>query len=336
LAVRATCGSASWQLRDGEVSLASFFLHRDYRDYYNTKGAHAWVSAHNGRTVSLELGVRRERWEPRETRDPFTLFRNSANWRPNPTLDDGRLWIGEALFRLDTRNNVGDPWTGWLIDASLEGGGANHLVQGPASFLVRENPLASAVRVRYTRLLADFTRYNRVSPQSQLNFRLVLGGGFGDDALPLERRFALGGAGTLPGYDFRNSFRGPDVLSCNGGPEQIPGQPAQCDRMLLGQIEFRHDSRIRLFGRRDPDGAQRFRVDRDVAFVGFLDGGRGWIAGPRLGEIRYPSGAIPSLNTFKYDAGAGVDLHYVGVYLAKSLTDWSNPVNIVVRLRHRF
>ena len=80
----------SWQLRDGEVSLASFFLHRDYRDYYNTKGAHAWVGAHAGRKFSLELGVRRERWEPREARNPFTLFRNGSNWRPNPTLDDGR------------------------------------------------------------------------------------------------------------------------------------------------------------------------------------------------------------------------------------------------------
>jgi len=325
----------SWQLRDGEVSLASFFLHRDYRDYYNTKGAHAWVGAHAGRKLSLELGVRRERWEPREARDPFTLFRNGSNWRPNPTLDDGLLLIGEALVRFDTRNNVGDPWTGWLIDAALETGGADHLKEGPASFDVRV-PRDSAVRVRYSRLFADLRRYNRVSPQAQLNFRLVLGAGFGAGSLPLERRFALGGAGTLPGYDFRAPYHGPDVLSCNPGPAAIPGQPALCDRMVLGQIEYRHDSRIRLFGRRDPDGAQRYRVDRDVAFVAFADGGRGWISGSRFGDLRYPSGSFPSLSTFKYDVGGGVDLHYVGIYLAKSLTDWSNPVNLLVRLRHRF
>ncbi|MEP7065778.1 MAG: BamA/TamA family outer membrane protein [Gemmatimonadota bacterium] len=325
----------SWQLRDGEVSLASFFLHRDYRDYFNTKGAHAWVSGHQGRELSLELGVRRERWEPRAARDPFTLLRNSAMWRPNPVLDDGRIWIGEALFRYDTRNNARDPWTGWLIDASLETGGADHLVPGPTSPLVRSSALDSTMRVRYSRLLTDFTRYNRVSPQSQLNFRLVFGAGFGNEQLPLERRFALGGGGTLPGYDFRAPYRGPDVLSCNTGPQPVPGFPAQCDRMLLGQIEYRHDSRIRLLRQHDSDGG-RFRIDRDVAFVAFADGGRGWIAGPRVGELRYSSFSIPSLNTFKYDAGAGVDLHYVGIYLAKSLTDWSNPVNLLVRLRHRF
>lgn len=326
----------SWQLRDAEVSLASFFLRQDYRDYYNTKGAHAWVSVHDGRKLSLELGVRNERWEPRSARDPFTLFKGGVEWRPNPTLDDGRLWIGDAVFRLDTRNNVRDPWTGWLIDATLETGGTDRLTLGPTTFLARDSLAGTMDRVRYTRLLADFTRYNRVSPQSQLNLRLVFGAGFNGDALPLERRFALGGAGTLPGYDFRNPAHSEDVLTCDGGPHPAIGLPAQCDHMLLGQVEFRHDSRIRLFGRKDPDGAQRFRIDRDVALVAFADGGRGWLTGTRFGELRYPSTSFPSLDTFKYDAGAGIDLHYLGVYVAKSLSDWGNSAKVIVRLRHRF
>ena len=326
----------SWQLRDVEVSLASFFLRQDYRDYYNTKGAHAWVSVHDGRKLSLELGVRNERWEPRSARDPFTLFKSGVDWRPNPTLDDGRLWIGDAVFRLDTRNNVRDPWTGWLIDATLETGGTDRLTLGPTTSLARDSLAGTMDRVRYTRLLADFRRYNRVSPQSQLNFRLVFGAGFNGDALPLERRFALGGAGTLPGYDFRNSAHSEDVLTCDGGPHPAIGLPAQCDHMLLGQVEFRHDSRIRLFGRKDTDGAQRFRIDRDVALVAFADGGRGWLTGTRFGELRYPSTSFPSLDTFKSDAGAGVDLHYLGVYVAKSLSDWGNSAKVIVRLRHRF
>jgi len=326
----------SWQLRDVEVSLASFFLRQDYRDYYNTKGAHAWVSVHDGRKLSLELGVRNERWEPRSARDPFTLFKSGVDWRPNPTLDDGRLWIGDAVFRLDTRNNVRDPWTGWLIDATLETGGTDRLTLGPTTSLARDSLAGTMDRVRYTRLLADFRRYNRVSPQSQLNFRLVFGAGFNGDAMPLERRFALGGAGTLPGYDFRNSAHSEDVLTCDGGPHPAIGLPAQCDHMLLGQVEFRHDSRIRLFGRKDTDGAQRFRIDRDVALVAFADGGRGWLTGTRFGELRYPSTSFPSLDTFKYDAGAGVDLHYLGVYVAKSLSDWGNSAKVIVRLRHRF
>jgi hypothetical protein len=326
----------SWELRDAEVSLASFFLRQDYRDYYNTKGAHAWVGWNQGRKLTFELGVRNERWEPRAARNPFTLFKGGVEWRPNPQLDDGRLWIGEAKFRLDTRNNVRDPWTGWLIDASFEAGGTDRLTLGPATFIARDSAAGTMDRVRYTRLLADVTRYNRVSPQSQLNLRLVVGAGFNGDALPLERRFALGGAGTLPGYDFRNSAHSEDVLTCDGGRHPVAGLPAQCDRMVLGQIEFRHDSRIRLFGRTDADGSQRFFIDRDVALVGFADMGRGWITGPQFGEIRYPSTSFPSLESFKYDAGVGVDLHYLGFYVAKSITDWPNSAKFIVRLRHRF
>jgi hypothetical protein len=325
----------SWEMRDVEVSLASFFLHRDYRDYFNTKGAHAWIGVADGKKLSLELGVRNERWEPRDARDPFTVFRDGARWRHNPELDDGRLWIGELNFRLDTRNDPADPWTGWLIDASFEGGGTNSLTLGPTSPIVRDSA-SSAQRVRYTRLFADVRRYNRISPQTQLNLKIVAGGSLGGDPLPLERRFALGGIGTLPGYNFRRSYSGDDVLACNDPAVHVDGRPAQCDRMLLAQAEFRHDMRVRLFGRRDADGAQRYRVDKTLAMVIFADGGRGWVTGPRLGDIRYPSSAFPSLDTFKYDAGAGVDLHWLGVYVAKSLTDWSNPANLIVRLRHRF
>lgn len=325
----------SWEMRDLEVSIASFFLHRDYRDYYNTKGARGWVGVSDGHKLSLELGVRNERWEPRDAGNPYTVFRDGAHWRHNPQLDDGRLWIGELDFRLDTRNDADDPWTGWLIDASFEAGGTNALTLGPTSPIARDSA-SGAQRVRYTRLFADFRRYNRISPQSQLNLRLVVGGGLGGDPLPLERRFGLGGSGTLPGYDFRRSHSAPDVLACNDDAVRVDGRPAQCDRMVLGQAEFRHDMRVRLFGRHDADGAQRYRVDKTLAMVIFADGGRGWVTGPRLGEIRYPRSAFPALDTFKYDAGGGVDLHWLGVYIAKSLTDWSNPANLVVRLRHRF
>jgi len=326
----------TWQMRDAEVSLASFFLRQDYRDYFNTKGGHAWVNWRDGRKLSFELGVRNERWEPREARDPFTLFKEGVEWRPNPKLDDGRLWIGEAAFRLDTRNNVRDPWTGWLIDATFEVGGTDRLTLGPTTVLAREAAPGTVESVRYTRLLADISRYNRVSPQSQLNFRLVFGATFNGDALPLERRFALGGAGTLPGYDFRNSAHSEDVLTCDGGPHPVAGLPGQCDHFMLGQVEYRHDSRVRLFGRKDKDGAQRYRIDRDVALVAFADGGRGWLTGPNFGELRYPSTSFPSLDTFKYDFGGGVDLHYLGFYVAKSITDWSNSAKFIVRLRHRF
>jgi hypothetical protein len=34
--------------------------------------------------------------------------------------------------------------------------------------------------------------------------------------------------------------------------------------------------------------------------------------------------------------GAGVDVNWLGLYIAKSVTDWQTPVQFVVRLQHRF
>ena len=202
----------------------------------------------------------------------------------------------KRLFRLDTRNNVGDPWTGWLIDASFEAGGTELVSRsGPATSRSRATVRsAPRVRVRYTRLFADFTRYNRISPQSQLNFRLVVGAGFGDDALPLERRFALGGAGTLPGYDFRRPFaRSRRALVQRRAGTAIPGQPGALRPHAArpGRVS----PRLAHSPLRQARCRRRAALSRgpDVALVVFADGGRGWMTGPRFGEIRYPSTPFP-------------------------------------------
>jgi outer membrane protein assembly factor BamA len=237
----------------------------------------------------------------------------------------------DASLDFDTRNNAEDPRTGWLISADLEHGWSDEVTLGPTDPLVRA-PALAPVRVRYTRLFADARRYNRMGPQGQLNLRLVLGARLGGDPLPLERRFSLGGAGSLPGYDFRQRTGGADVLSCNGSAV-APGTPALCERMVLGMAEYRHDFLLRLF-RHGEDS--RYLIDRRAAWVLFTDAGRGWLVGARSADERYPSGELPSLRTFKTDAGLGLDLHWLGIYVAKSLSDWDLEPNLVVRLRHRF
>lgn len=325
-----------WQLRDSEIGLASFFLRRDYRDYYNRHGWRGYLSLRDGSALSLTLAYGEERWQPRQARDPFTLFRNSATWRTNPTMDAGRFRITAATVAYDTRNNVNNPWTGWLIVANVEHGWSPKVVFGAAAPLARPG-VADPASVHYTRGFLDARRYNRVSPQGQLNLRLVLGGWIGGDALPLERRFALGGAGTLPGYDFRDpaSSGGADVLTCGDGAA-IPGSPAQCERMALVQAEYRGNLRLHLFGGAGAEG-WNWSFYHPLQWVVFADAGRGWLLHERAadGTVR-SAGAFPSLSTFKSDIGIGLDAEVVGIFLAKSLTDAGNPLNFSIRLRHRF
>jgi hypothetical protein len=185
--------------------------------------------------------------------------------------------------------------------------------------------------VAYWRGFLDARRYNRVGPDEQLNVRLVLGGWLAGDPLPLERRFSLGGAGTMPGFDFRDPGSGPDVASCSESRDPPAGSPAQCDRIAMAQIEFRHDIRVGL--------ADFIRgVPRNGAWVLFADAGRGWLVGSHDGPLQYPADAVPGLGTSLADAGAGVTLGPFGVYIAQAVSPWNygHGPKLAIRLQQRF
>lgn len=326
-----------WQLRDAEVGLASFFLHRDYRDYWTRHGGSANATLRVGAALSLTQAFAEERWSAVPDRDPFTLFRGSQRWRPNPLADEGRFRLLTTSLAYDTRTDVIDPSSGWHIVADVERGTSASARLAPAPAEVRE-PVTSPVELRYTRLFVDARRYNRVSPDGQLNLRVVLGGWLSGDELPLQRRFSLGGAGSLPGYDFRRALE-TDRLTCGGGA--LAGHPGLCERMALAQIEYRGALAFRFssegaFDEEEDKRDWRLYYSRKGEWVVFLDAGRGWLVGPRNGLLQYPGKTIPPLSTFRTDVGVGLDFDLIGFFVAKSVSDAKLPTNFFVRLRHRF
>ncbi|AHG90133.1 hypothetical protein J421_2596 [Gemmatirosa kalamazoonensis] len=342
----------SWQLGDGEVGLATFFLHRDFRDYYGRHGGTAYASLHAGddRTLTLSLGD--QRWASRAARDPWTLFRNTASWRPNPQLDDARMHVANATVHIDTRNDEATPWAGWYLDADYEHGVGDVTTFGPVAADV--SPVFSPVplpgardakpgRHRYARGFLDARRYNRLSPDVQLNARLVLGGWLAGDPLPLERRLSVSGPGALPGFDFRKpTSSATDLGQCGLLGLQPSGSPAQCERMALAQLEMRGAVHLGLpFG----DALwEHVAVHTAARWVVFADAGRGWLVGDAYRDLVYPASKFPPLSTFLSDVGAGIDFGSGGVadvasfglYVAKSVSRPSQPANVFVRVRRRF
>ena len=317
-----------WHLKDTEAGLAAFFLHRDFRDYYERHGAGVQVSGFVNDRSALTLGYRDERWRARAARDPFTLFRDDQEWRPNPFMFEGPARLLTAEYRYDTRNDQADPWTGWLITADVERG-RHHFQAAPET----SNP---PVTWRWLRGFADLRRYNRLSPDAQLNMRLVLGGRLGGDPLPLQRRFSVGGPGTLPGFDFRDLMDGADVGHCT--QSQALEQGARCERVILAQIEYRGALGFGRVGLGDlvPDWWSE-RGIRAPQWVAFADAGRGWLVGDRDGDLQYPGSTIlPSLDTFRTDVGLGIDMRVIGLYVAKAVSHSKEPANFFVRVRHRF
>ncbi len=323
-------GTESWQLGEPEAGLAALFLHRDYNDYFGRHGASVAGSLGLGRKSRAQVELRDERWASLGVRDVFTVFKNGEPWRDNPGVDDGRVHVGALSVVVDTRNDAWAPLYGWFINAMYENARGRFDSFG-ASSRVRFNP---SKPVRYGRAFLDLRRYNRISPNAQLNMRLVLGGWVHGDELPLERRFSVGGVGTIPGFDFRRRLAGTDNAEC-GELAVLPGNPAQCERVALLQLSYRNTLGERSVGSVNL-GSYHGRVVLRPTLVVFTDAGRGWLVGTRRGNLQYPSGSIPKFSTFMTDVGVGFDVGFAAVYVAKAVSLTKEPANVFVRIRRRF
>jgi outer membrane protein assembly factor BamA len=190
--------------------------------------------------------------------------------------------------------------------------------------------------------MIDFRRYNRVSARGQFNVRLVYGARLGEDELPLQKRFSVGGPGSLPGFDFRRVYDDVDVGTCTTGTISA-GQPALCERLALLQLEYRGDIGLDLFDSEDRDEGDWRDMGRHpgAQWVIFADAGRGWLVGGgsdgEIAGLTYPTGTVlPRLGTFRTDVGAGLDIGAIGLFVAKAVSHTDVPANFFVRLRHRF
>ncbi len=261
----------AWQLSDLESALAAFLVHRDYRDFYERQGGTMYGKVVYRHDLTFNASLSDERWMPRDLHNPFSLFRNEADWRPNPVMDAGKLHVAEIGAAFDTRNTPKDPWSGWLIKAKVEGGRGTLTALAPTT-QGRSDPVGSALH--YTRGFLDARRYNRLSPNAQLNLRVVLGGWMGGDELPLERRLSVDGPGALPGFDFRAIRPGrTDVGTCTVSPTLLG--PTECDRVALTQIEYRGALHFGANGFGDRIRSHTSDFSMTEAVVGDVPPGRG-------------------------------------------------------------
>ena len=244
-------------------------------------------------------------------------------------VDAGRFHLVNVTLRVDTRNDTFNPWAGWYVLADYERGTGVIDVAGPVSLGVRAAPTGPT---RYQRASFDLRRYNRVNPTSALNLRVVLGGWVSGDPLPLERRLSIDGPGTVPGFDFRSGGAN-DVGTCAtaGAPA---GRPAQCERVGLAQLEYRSDLRISVSERTSEGRRTRFRADG--AWIFFADAGRGWLVNAPGSPLNIGRHDFPSLSSYRTDIGAGLDFDLFGIYMAKALSVPQEPLNVFLRVRHRF
>ena len=310
-----------------EIGWSAFLLQRDNRDYFDAQGIVGSLYFFPSRRLRIEANVRHE-WEGSvRATDPWSLLRNSEVWRANPLIDDGHYNSAGIGIEYDTRNSGAATSRGWWIRAGVERGTSDDVAPVTLPTAVRD-PIPTH-SYDYTRLTLDLRRYNRLSADDRLNLRLWAGGWLGGDPLPVQRRLSLGGLDLVPGYEFR-------AETCAPAGYVDPANAALCDRAIFTQAEFRHRLPIRLgYTYRDKNNREldRFLGIDEVYLVLLGDAGKSWLTGDGPGRV--PNNRIPSLDEWKADLGVGADAGWIGVYLAKAITD-GEPVRFFIRLERRF
>ncbi|HEU4454231.1 MAG TPA: BamA/TamA family outer membrane protein [Longimicrobium sp.] len=331
-----------WHLSKLENGISTFLLHRDIRDHYLREGARLYARVDPRESpVSATLELRLESHKAVEAGSPWALFNNDEPWRPQPLAASGPLHSLALASRLDTRNDVEDPTTGWYVQGEIEQAIKSGLGGSTATPLSTDGTEGLPLTLRsygiFTRGTVDVRRYNRISPTSRLNFRFLGGGSLDGSPLPPQRQHVLGGEGSLPGYGFFALDCGARDRRLVTSPED--GSPPEffpaygCDRFVLGQAEYRGELSFRLdlgLGGGDDDDEWSESdggtgVSADLGWVLFADVGRAWALDP---DFRDEETAA--------DVGFGVLLGRLGVYLAIPVADGGDGVNLFVRLNPRF
>jgi len=334
-----------WGLTNLEASLATFVLHKDYRDYFQRDG---WSVFGRMRLPYHPVEVRLEYFQEDHTFSavggPWSLTKNNEPWRAQPLAAEGRLRYLEGKVTVDSRDRRDRPSNGWYIQASARQGLGGEIFL-PAHLSSTETDASlipeAEVETDFASGFLDIRSYNRVGPGSSLNLRGVLGGSLNDRPLPPQFQHAMGGAGSLPGYALfavdcgaRSESRGFDVIE-SGVVVRHPVYPSYgCNQIALFQAEFRGslfvDWDLWGGGSEDPwegdwDWAPRFEFSPQ--WVAFFDMGQGWSA-DGLGDTET-----------LMDVGVGLHLGDLGVFYAYPLKEepgGGRNGNFFIRLSRRF
>src|SRR6185503_10230920 len=144
-----------------------------------------------------------------------------------------------------------------------------------------------------------------------LAVRLLATGSITGDALPVARQHALGGEGSLPGFEFRRFDCGAQrrVVTRGGADYQLY---YGCDRAAMVQLEYQTDFAFLRRLRQSP--IDQLGLLESARLAAFFDAGRAWNDEDARG--RRGSGN----DDFAADAGFGLRLGSVGLYWAVPLS----------------
>jgi outer membrane protein assembly factor BamA len=195
-----------WRLATIEQTVAALGFKNTFRDYYRRHGAQLFAVFRPGENNEFSLMTRWDRHSPLPNTTNFSVFRDSAVFRPNPLVADERVNAFVIGYTFDTR-----PLSAAGSAATYD----RHLKDSLFGYGVRSQPglrlewtsevAGHALQgdARFDRHILNARGYLTLGSRSQISARGLFG--WGNGTLPLEREFAIGGIGTVHGYSFKEA-----------------------------------------------------------------------------------------------------------------------------------
>ena len=208
-----TASDDVWRISSTEASLAAIGPRKVFRDYYRRRGVQINSALRVHPRAELLLAWRGERQEPLAVQSDFSLWNDDEPFRPNLAATDGRLsalvigasvdGIGfdrESLEATYRRHQLETPFGEWL--------------NGPEG----QHNTEPIWRIDWTSEVStpglhsdfDFQRHmlsgrTRLVLSEHQEFGARVIGGWSGGALPPQRQFAIGGIGSVHGYEFKEA-----------------------------------------------------------------------------------------------------------------------------------
>jgi POTRA domain-containing ShlB-type protein len=207
-----TATDDQWQISSTEASLASIGPRRGFRDYYRRRGAQIGGALRVHPQVEMLFAWRGERQEPLATTTDFSIWNGDESFRPNLAAQNGRLnavilgasvdgsgFDRESLGTTYRRHQLGtffgerlpadghEPSTVWRVDWTSE----------------ISTPGALSSDFDFRRHIVSARAWTALSRWQEFGVRAIAG--WSDGVLPPQRQFAIGGIGSVHGYEFKEA-----------------------------------------------------------------------------------------------------------------------------------
>jgi hypothetical protein len=201
-----------WQVSPTEASLAAIGPRKSFRDYYRRRGVQINAALRVHPHAELLFAWRGERQEHLDVESDFSLWNDEEPFRPNLFARDGRLNAIVIGGSLD-----GDSFDRESLDATYR----RHQLDRPfgerLEFPERHHDDTPVWRIDWSSEIStpgalrsefDFKRHivtgrARVPLSEHQDFGIRVVGGWSGGILPPQRQFAIGGIGSVHGYEFK-------------------------------------------------------------------------------------------------------------------------------------